>query len=387
MNKQTWLLSFFVLVAVSCSSEMGMDGPAAPRRTVLVYLAGDNSLSDEVREKMDALVAGWHNAQDNLLIYQDSRDVDGTPSLMKVEVGEAGAYTEVVKEYPEANSADPEIFSAVLRDVISGYPAPSYGLLLFSHGTGWLPEGRYTNLQQERSGGSSLRSIMEDNGREMAIAGFAAAIPDGQFDFIVLEACLMASVEVAYELRGKADYLLASSAEILSPGFTPVYPAVLDALFRQPEADLPAVARSYYDHCNSLDPPYRSATVSVVRLERMDALAEAMREVYACCPDSPEKAAVEVQCFDRGAERLFFDLGDWLDYLDAGDAGARNAVVTAREKLAEVVICKAATSYFVNLPVSSHSGLTTYVAQRAYPSLNRAWEQTEWGRFMTVTNK
>ena len=160
MNKQICLLSFFLLAAVSCSSEAELADGAAPCRTVLVYLAGDNSLSDEVGAKTDALVAGWRNRRDNLLIYRDSRDAGGTPSLLKVEGDVAHPYAMVLKEYPESNSASPEIFSEVLRDVTTGYPAPSYGLLVFSHGTGWLPEGSYTN---PRSGALSLRSIPSRN--------------------------------------------------------------------------------------------------------------------------------------------------------------------------------------------------------------------------------
>lgn len=74
---------------------------------------------------------------------------------------------------------------------------------------------------------------------EMELDEFAAAIPDGTLDFIIFEACLMAGVEVAYALRGKAEYLLASPAEIISPGFTPVYPEALGYLLdRSQSTDL-----------------------------------------------------------------------------------------------------------------------------------------------------
>lgn len=117
MNKQICLLSFLGLAAMSCSNEAELAGAAVPARTVLVYLAGDNSLSDEVGTKTEALVVGWHNTQDNLLIYRDGRDADGTPSLLKVEADALHPYAKVVKEYPESNSAASEIFSEVLRDV------------------------------------------------------------------------------------------------------------------------------------------------------------------------------------------------------------------------------------------------------------------------------
>lgn len=382
-----FLLCLFWLIACGGEEHSVKTVPSA-RRTVLVYLAGDNSLSGEVWEKVDALVSNWHNTQDNLLIYQDTRGEKGTPSLMKVICDGGHSYTEVVKEYPDANSADPQAFSEVLRDATSGFPAPSYGLLLFSHGTGWLPAGRYADPRAVyRSGGRSpsgegLRSIINDAGREMDIRDFAAAIPDGQFDFIVLEACLMASAEVAYELRDKAGYLLASSAEILSPGFTPVYEKMLQALFTQPEAVLTEVAAAYYTYCNELETPYRSATVSVIRLDKMKELARAVGEVYHLLPDGIGNEELKnIQCFDRSGDRLFFDLASLITYA-TGKVDDRVVTEHAMEVLSEVILYKCATPFFVSLPIRSHSGLTVYIPQHNYPVLNTAWEQTGWGKLM-----
>lgn len=372
INRYWLLLSAFAMF--SCSGEVERSETPAARRTVLVYLAGDNSLSDEVWQKIDALVAGWHNRQDHLLVWQDSRDEKATPSLMQVVGDAVHPYTKVVKEYPEANSADPEVFSGVLRDVINGFPAASYGLMLFSHGTGWLPKG-------------SFRSITDDAGREMEIADFAAAIPDRQFDFIVLEACLMGSAEVAFELRDKADYLLASSAEILSPGFTPVYAEMLPALFAQPEAALAEAAGYYYMHCNNLESPYRSATVSVIRLDKMNALAEAMGKVYGLLPaEMPAAALRQIQSFDRSDNPRFFDAGSLVAYVSAtaatSDPESRAVAEEAERALQEAVVYKAATPFFISRPVHSHSGLTVYIGQTAYPALNVAWRQTGWGKVM-----
>lgn len=367
---------------LACSEEHSLKIEPSARRTVLVYLAGDNSLSDEVWEKVDALVSAWQNTQDNLLIYQDTRGERGTPSLMKVVCESGRSYTEVIKEYSDANSADPQIFSAVLRDMANDFPAPSYGLFLFSHGTGWLPAGRYVDPRGISRSDNGLRSIIDDAGREMEIADFAAAIPDRQFDFIVLEACLMASAEVAYELRDKADFLLASSAEILSPGFTPVYAEMLPALFAQPEAALADAADAYYTYCNKKETPYRSATVSVIRLDKMEELAQAMGEVYRLLPDEMgSKEVKDIQCFDRSDDRLFFDMGSLIDHMAVERSAAEHAVAEhASLVLSEAVSYKSATPFFVSLPVRSHSGLSVYIPQPAYPSLNTAWKQTGWGR-------
>lgn len=367
------ILFVFLLLATSCSREMEIMPPAA-RRTLLVYLGGDNNLSGEVRQKIDSLTAGWHNTEDNLLIYEDTQGERGTPSLLRVVGDVVHPYTEVVREYPESNSASGEVFETIVQDAITLYPSDSYGLLFFSHGTGWLPEGSYV---QPRSMDPSLRSIANDNGREMELADFAAALPDHQFDFIVFEACLMSGVEVAYELRNKADYLVASSAEILSPGFTSIYPALINDLFRQPEADLTGFAQHYYSHCNTLEGAYRSATISVIRLDKIDALANAMRSLYTVQPDVQDIS--DLQCFDRSEKKLFFDLADFVRQaasINPSTDASINASIPPL--LREALVYKASTSHFVNLPIQSHSGLTVYIEQAEYPLLNASWRKTAW---------
>lgn len=377
--KTTFLITFLFccLLLPGCGEERSSDIMPSARRTVLVYLAGDNSLSDEVWEKVDALVAGWKNERDNLLVYQDTRGERGTPSLMRV-VSEAGsAQTEVIKEYPDANSADPQLFSEVLRDALGSYPAPSYGLMLFSHGTGWLPAGSYSNPRHYNNTKAGLRSIMDDAGREMEIADFATAIPDGQFDFIVLEACLMSGVEVAAELRGKADYLVTSSAEILSPGFTSVYEQMLDCLF-QKDPDLSGFAARYMAYCNSREGAYRSGTISVIDLKQMDELIEFVSPLLQ---KEVETDISSLQCFDRNENKLFFDFGDYMEQLIRQDNRAEDVADMEKQLnklLDQLVVYKASTPYFVNLPIRRHSGLTIYVEQEIYPGLNDAYRELSW---------
>lgn len=379
--KTTFLITFLFccLLLPGCGEERSSDIMPSAQRTVLVYLAGDNSLSDEVWEKVDALVAGWKNERDNLLIYQDTRGERGTPSLMRV-VSEAGStHTEVIKEYPDANSADPQLFSKVLRDALGGYPAPSYGLMLFSHGTGWLPAGSYSNPRRYDNTKAGLRSIMDDAGHEMEIADFAAAIPDGQFDYIVLEACLMSGVEVAAELRGKADYLVASSAEILSPGFTSVYDGLLDCLF-QKAPDMSGFAARYMAYCNSREGAYRSGTISVIDLKRMDELIEFVSPLLQ---KEVETDISSLQCFDRNENKLFFDFGDYMEQVIRQDNRVEEVADMEKQLnklLDQLVVYKASTPYFVYLPIRRHSGLTIYVEQEIYPGLNDAYRELSWYR-------
>ncbi len=361
------ILFFAWLVLVSCSSEEIVEPPLA-QHTLLVYLAGDNNLSAEVRVKTDSLLAGWSDQANNLLIYQDVKDEERTPVLLKAIASDTGAYAVPVKTYPEHDSASPEVFAEVFDDAFSQFPAHSYGLLLFSHGTGWLTDNdRLT------------RTIVQDGTSSMPIPDFAAVIPDGKLEYIVFEACLMSGVEVAYELRRKTKYIVASSTEILSPGFLPVYGTHLADLFTCPagrEAGLVRFARAFFETADAETGLNRSATISVIATAGLDKLAALTAPVLQ---DGSSVDLNAVQQFNSYPTRLYFD---FADYISRAASAEQYAAISAQ--LNETVRYRAATpafTYFAPLssrPVRTSCGLTLYVPQAQYPELNRAYKMYEW---------
>lgn len=64
----------------------------------------------------------------------------------------------------------------------------------------------------------ALRSVIVDGNDYMELKDFADAIPDKAFEYIVFETCFMAGIDVAYEFRDKAGYVVASSARLSRQG-------------------------------------------------------------------------------------------------------------------------------------------------------------------------
>lgn len=379
----------FLLLLLPFLGSCGREAIPAPRsapltRTVLVYLAGDNDLGD-LSVIPELLRQGWRYTCNKCLIYYDAPEA--APKLYTLTCEHPGAIPtlETAAEYDEENSASPEVFGQVLADVVRKYPSDSYGLIFASHGSGWLPVGTLSN--PTRSIGADRNPGAVGGVAEMEIADFAAAIPDRQLDFIVFEACLMSGVEVAYALRNKTDYILASSAELLVPGYVPIYPEASHYLFdtslKVPEA-LSKFAGCYFEHMNSLDGAYRSATQSIVCTREMDALATLMTEVSEDSKLFADDAVLcKLQHFDRPgsygdtpAQPRYFDFGEYLTRL----APERQAETDAL--LARIVVWKSATPEFMSgyngFAIRTHSGLTTYIEQAAFPRLNAAYEKTAW---------
>jgi hypothetical protein len=361
--KTIWLWAALAcLFLVSCDGN-GNTEPI-PNRVVLVYLGGDNNLSRETYEKTEALKKGWNPfLQGRLLIYSDPSD--DVPKLKEIaSVGRSTATETVVKTYEESSSADPAVFASVINKVKAAYPAHSYGLILFSHASGWLPKATLT----------SPRSIIIDQKDEMELVNFAAAIPNHTFDFIVLEACFTAGIEMAYELKDKTNYILASSAEILSPGFSDIYANVVADLF-SPTADLNAFAQKAFEYFDNQSGDYRSATFSIIRTDKLQALADWVKNAGV---DLPENITGTVQHFDRyRSYRLFFDFFDsYRQTLTAAQSAELERLI------GECVVYRDATPQFMprsnGFEINAHSGLTTYIRQTRFPFLNSEYSKLAW---------
>lgn len=194
MNR--WLVLIFSVFLLSACEKGGENEPVPePRlaeRTVMVWLAGDNNLYPEVPRKLSALAEGFRHSAEagcRLLVYADYRG--SHPQL--VEMMPDGNRT-VLETYPVRNSASPETLARSLRHMTELAPAECYGLIVFSHATGWLPQGALEDPYLTNE--ADTRTVLDDEGFQMPLEDFAAALPDDiLFDYIVFENCFMGELK------------------------------------------------------------------------------------------------------------------------------------------------------------------------------------------------
>lgn len=367
MNKILKIISitFIGILIFSCEKDDGGNDilPAPVQHVILVYLGGDNNLSSETYQKIESIREGWQGgAEKKILIYTDP--ADATPSLIEI-VKENGQNTKkIIRTYDEENSASKEVLSRVIGEVTNLYPSPSYGLIVFSHASGWLPGGTLT----------SPRSIIMDKKQEMELSDFAQAIPDKTFDYIIFEACFMTGIEVAYELKDKADYILASSAEIVSPGFTYIYPKSINLLSGS-LSGLRAFGEDAFSWFDNKSGYMRSATFSIINTSRLDSLAD---WVKINCNQDKNIDINTIQHFDRYSYRLFFDFEDYYSSLLETDK--QKSELSAL--ISNCIVWKNATPAFMKdyngFDIKKHSGLTTYISQEKFSFFNDKYQQLKW---------
>jgi hypothetical protein len=313
------------------------------------------------------MLEGWDGRNGNLIIYQDT--AIGNSGLMEVYREKDENKIKTIREYANENAADPNVFKRVLNDAIFLYPADSYGLIIFSHASGWLPEATLV----------SPRSFITDRKDEMELTDMAAAIPAGYFDFIVFETCFSAGIEVAYELKDKTNYIIASSAELLSPGLKEIYTSSLNYLFEK-EPKLEAFTRNIFTLMSENDTYFKSATLSLIKTEKLYALGAFLHQYI----DKEKISAVnpyDVQHFDRYSYRLFFDFEDYYSRILNGSAPEQEL----KALLNECVLYKDATPSFLTdseswmgFDIKRHSGLTTYIEQEYFSYLNQEYKKLAW---------
>jgi hypothetical protein len=253
-------------------------------------------------------------------------------------------------------------------------------MLFFSHGNGWLPEGMLI----------SPRPLIIDKGdgvsNEMEYTDFAAAIPDNQFDFIIFDACFMADAVVLYELRNKTKYVLASSAEIITPGFTPIYKNNIMQLFntKNPvENIITGFADAYCKKGNI----YNSFTISVTKMNEMEALVSVTKTALQGKDIKEENLSInDIQTFDRPEALIqngyvkksrYFDLAHTVQYL----ASPSNFALFENQ-MNKTVIWKLSSREFLTnqhgFVIDHHCGISTYIKQEDYPEINTAFEKSAW---------
>ena len=371
-----------VVLPGGCTKELTERPPS--RRPLVVYMALDNNLREEYSSRLAALRAGWRPGME-LWVYADTPE---GASLGRMESAPEGVTLRTVERYGAENSASGATLERVLRTVWERCPATGYGLLFFSHATGWLPAGTLGHP-------SGSRSVGSDHGSEIELESFSAALPEGMpLDYVVFECCLMAGAEVMLELQGRTPWVLASSAEVVAPGFRPLYESGLEVLTERtrpvPEL-LAAFGQSYMSHVEGLSGEYRSATLSLIRTPSMPALAEAVRRVTRGFADEEgrDTPPAGLQHFDRPgaygdrpAAARFYDLEAYVEACLADP----DAEAAFRGALADAVVWRDATERFLGgdgspykgFDIGRHSGLTLYVPRGEFPALNETYRRTAW---------
>lgn len=325
-------------------------------KTVLLYMVANNNLSHDAENSISRLQNGYVPAEEgNLLVYKHCAGMD--PVLLHIKKGEEGTVVaDTAYRFPPRVSATKSALTQALNVTQALFPADSYGLILWSHGTGWIPPlASFSSAAQEQiSGSGPERTFGLDGKVELEIRDLAQAIPY-KLSFMLMDACFMGGIETAYEVKDSVDYYIGSPAEILTESFP--YHKIMQHIFKS-TPDYAAVCKEYYDYYNAKSGAERSATVALMDCSKLAEVAEVAKRVFDQYGERIASLDLSLlQPYFRGSSsKYFYDLKDLVDAIADASLSAEFAAALER-----AVPYKASTPYFIELPIRSFCGVSTYV--------------------------
>lgn len=268
----------------------GSGGDNGPTWTVMVYLDGDNNLEEAALadfNEMEAAMGGLDmtiivlfdrsssnsRAQgdwDETRLYEIQHDTDPSAIASKRLIDRTWLGLDG-NEADELNMGSGETLKNFVSFCKNTYPSDHTALILWDHGSGWAP----AFMDTLNSDTKFIAIDDESAGDALSMKELAAALEGQSVDLLGFDACLMAEVEVAWELRGSARYMVAS--EGLEPSFGWDYTALLNQFSglpgaeKTPEALARCIADSYMAAAADME-----LTLSVVDLAALAPLGEAV---------------------------------------------------------------------------------------------------------------
>jgi hypothetical protein len=284
MNAKNAHIIYIILLLTGLFAGACHDEEATPRlpgnvgdtleRTIIFYMAAENSLNSYMTADSVEIAWGTDSLPEHTRAVLFLDDVKSS----RLCVGMRGLPLQTVKTY-EGNicSTDSQSMVNIFHDILRLYPARSYGLVMCSHASGWLFDDPVTKARDSRRrsfGIDNGKRTTANQGQKMNIPTLAGVLEGcTHFDYVMFDACFMQCIEVAYELRHTADYIIASPAEI--PGTGAPFTKLMRLLAATPTdaATAAAIAERYASE--ALSSTYRGAELSVIRTDRLEHLAQA----------------------------------------------------------------------------------------------------------------
>lgn len=252
--------------------------------TVLTYIAAHNNLSEWGKKSLVEIRSVGSTSDVLHGVFYDGalkgHDFHAGVAARYV-MGDPGKVLKQERLSGQFDCGDPKQLIAAAEWLYKQFPAERYGVVLWSHGSGWAPaeiekiakearpSGKHTTKEfverSEQPGSMALfrttvrallkpetaaeRAILFDDGTghsvdTLELAGVMRSIANaiGQpVDFLGMDACLMATIEVAYELRDAVRFLVAS--EELVPAESWPYQDIYGRLRANPRIDGAGLAR------------------------------------------------------------------------------------------------------------------------------------------------
>jgi hypothetical protein len=418
--------------------------------TVMVYLAGDNNLDGAGVADLREMKKVGSSAFVNVIAQFDRAGSRGTSKRFYLRKG-TELPKDAVQDLGETDTGDPKVLCDFFRWGVKHYPARHYLLVIWNHGSGWDDSNLYANHGDYFSGDpppivrkgvvmnaeGSVARVQPRKARPVAMAQARSAVRrahralfastvdtmvrsraiafDDQakdfldnmeikralgemkkllgrpLDLIGFDACLMAMLEVNYQIMATARYAVGSEEE--EPGNGWPYDRILKALAKKPAMAPDELARTVVAQYAASYGAGDGVTLAAVDLGQSDSLAAVVEKLGGSLlarvgkqSDMTLLSAVRAKVQEYSAP--YDDYVDLVDLCDGlrrllGDAAVTEACAAVKQAVGKMVLASAAKGSGV---ARSH-GVSIYFPKHKvcalYAKLDFA-KKNAWAKFIAA---
>lgn len=355
--------------------------------TFMVFLNGDNDLEDFVQYSLDKINAYPSTKQVNVLVQVDT--LKGPAQRYKVTQDPTASKLE---ELGEVDMGDWHELVNFFEWGVKNYPAQKYAMIIWDHGMGWK-NSEYedtTNNFIETIPGIHIdyepKSISYDDTNKNFIsvtqlrkALIMMALKNNfkRLDLLATDACLMSTMEVAYEMEGLVDILVASEELLPAQGFA--YDTIFKDLENNSSMDQEELGKVIVDRTiEMMDDLMKTAEspaqivdyethLAALNINNIEAIRSALDDFASALMKHPNFSLIDFYYILRSVKSAsgdydYFDLkGLILSIMDDKQFPKEEAMAESANRLLQILDQSILTS---KITVDGHyegfSGLTVY---------------------------
>ena len=246
--------------------------------TVLVYLDADNNLESAGIRNFNQMEKIGSTQNVHVIVQMDRKSglnannerwTDTRRYLVIRDSDEEVMHSIRLDDDPlgELNMGDWQTLKDFVEWGTHEFPADHYCLVIWDHGTGW----NFRTLDVEPK--YKYIAVDDTDSHSMNVTEIPLALANVGIDVIAFDACYMQQLEIAYELRNSARYLVASTTTEPSPGYNYARWLGRTNNTTSPEQLCKTIVSQY---ANEYPAPRNGITQSAVDLGMMDQLADAV---------------------------------------------------------------------------------------------------------------
>jgi hypothetical protein len=302
-------------------------GAAGAQWTIGVYMCADNGLNDVAYQDINEMKQVGSTDEVRTVVQVEFAARDPLRGGHRYLIKKDGVDT--LANLGPIDMADPATLSGFAEFLRRGYPASNYMLVLWDHGNGWYP------------GQGPSRSIFidESHGHTMGVAGgeLATALADvkralgGNVRVLGFDACLMGMAEVAAEVSGACDYMVAS--QVLEPSGGWPYDKLLEQIVSRPtRTPLEFLSQLCSDYVEQY--PADAVALSVLDMRRFEEAVAVMKATFA---DSVNPAAPAWRSARSGAQSAS-TFRSHVDFIHLLELASQPGTARLRAALEDAVI-------------------------------------------------